>query len=213
MKNENSPKVEIHDNYKLDAEVLNTQKKYYFIFHQRKLLLVNNQIPLISGLEEIYIKGSNIKNELFIGSFYDNDCFAVELNEDFNEEYFILQNKDNEILEKADLNQMKNIKIDDFYDEAEHNLNIKNIESGKIRNLKIDEMNQSGDEYNKIKDEYINYEELIKFLDEYIEMKGYKAKSHYLCIKKWVVDAVKERNVKKRNDKDFDRPAWLDMDL
>ena len=68
-------------------------------------------------------------------------------------------------------------------------------------------------EYNKIKDEYINYEELIKFLDEYIEMKGYKAKSHYLCIKKWVVDAVKERNVKKRNDKDFDRPAWLDMDL
>lgn len=68
-------------------------------------------------------------------------------------------------------------------------------------------------EYNKIKDEYINYEELIKFLDEYIEMKGYKAKNHYLCIKKWVVDAVKERNVKKRNDKDYDRPAWLDMDL
>lgn len=32
---------------------------------------------------------------------------------------------------------------------------------------------------------------LIKYLDEYIEMKGYKAKSHYLCIKKWVVDAYK----------------------
>jgi hypothetical protein len=26
-------------------------------------------------------------------------------------------------------------------------------------------------------------------------MKGYKAKSHYLCIKKWVVDAV-GRNIK-----------------
>lgn len=37
----------------------------------------------------------------------------------------------------------------------------------------------------------------ITFLDEYIEMKGYKAKSHYLCIKKWVVDAVKERDRKK----------------
>ena len=36
----------------------------------------------------------------------------------------------------------------------------------------------------------------ITFLDEYIEMKGYKAKSHYLCIKKWVVDAVKERKPK-----------------
>nr|DAE49606.1 MAG TPA: replisome organizer [Caudoviricetes sp.] len=36
----------------------------------------------------------------------------------------------------------------------------------------------------------------ITFLDEYIEMKGYKAKSHYLCIRKWVVDAVKERERK-----------------
>lgn len=33
----------------------------------------------------------------------------------------------------------------------------------------------------------------ITFLDEYIEMKGYKAKSHYLAIQKWVIDAVKER--------------------
>ena len=29
-------------------------------------------------------------------------------------------------------------------------------------------------------------------------MKGYKAKSHYLCIKKWVVDAVKERQEKEQ---------------
>ena len=39
-------------------------------------------------------------------------------------------------------------------------------------------------ELQKLKDEYSNWEELIKYLDEYIEMKGYKAKSHYLCIKK-----------------------------
>ena len=39
----------------------------------------------------------------------------------------------------------------------------------------------------------------ITFLDEYIEMKGYKAKSHYLCIRKWVVDAVNEKNRKKGN--------------
>ena len=41
----------------------------------------------------------------------------------------------------------------------------------------------------------------ITFLDEYIEMKGYKAKNHYLCIKKWVVDAVKERERKKPANK------------
>ena len=39
----------------------------------------------------------------------------------------------------------------------------------------------------------------ITFLDEYIEMKGYKAKSHYLCIRKWVVDAVKERKAKTKS--------------
>lgn len=40
------------------------------------------------------------------------------------------------------------------------------------------------------------YSKCITFLDEYIEMKGYKAKSHYLVIKKWVVDAVKENERK-----------------
>lgn len=48
------------------------------------------------------------------------------------------------------------------------------------------------EELQALKKDYANWEELIKYLDEYIEMKGYKAKSHYLCIKKWVADAVKQ---------------------
>jgi len=48
-------------------------------------------------------------------------------------------------------------------------------------------------ELDALKKDYANWEALIKYLDEYIEMKGYKAKSHYLCIKKWVVDAVKKQ--------------------
>lgn len=55
------------------------------------------------------------------------------------------------------------------------------------------------DEYNKLNNDYPNAEELITFLDEYIEMKGYKAKSHYLAIKKWVADAVNERKTKTKN--------------
>lgn len=49
------------------------------------------------------------------------------------------------------------------------------------------------DEYQKLCTEYGDAEtgKAIRFLDEYIEMKGYKAKSHYLCIRKWVFDAVK----------------------
>lgn len=52
-------------------------------------------------------------------------------------------------------------------------------------------------EIEKLVTDYPNHQELIKFLDEYIEMKGYKAKSHYLAIKKWVVDAVGEKTKKK----------------
>ena len=48
------------------------------------------------------------------------------------------------------------------------------------------------EELQKLQQDYSNWEQLITYLDEYIEMKGYKAKSHYLAIKKWVVDAVKK---------------------
>lgn len=44
---------------------------------------------------------------------------------------------------------------------------------------------------------YVNTDSLIRFLDEYIEMKGYKAKSHYLAIKNWVVDAVQEKEARR----------------
>lgn len=58
------------------------------------------------------------------------------------------------------------------------------------------------EELQKLKEEYQNWKELIRYLDEYIEMKGYKAKSHYLCIRKWVVDAVNKQGLKRTN-KDF----------
>ena len=53
----------------------------------------------------------------------------------------------------------------------------------------------------KLIDEYgsILAVKAITFLDEYIEMKGYKAKNHYLAIKKWVIDAVMEREPKSRS--------------
>ena len=69
-------------------------------------------------------------------------------------------------------------------------------------------------ELQSLKGEYQNWKELITYLDEYIEMKGYKAKSHYLCIKKWVVDAVKRENNKQviinANNKNTD---WLKEEL
>ena len=53
------------------------------------------------------------------------------------------------------------------------------------------------EEYSKLTSDFGDLADpSITFLDEYIEMKGYKCKSHYLAIRKWVVDAVKERKRK-----------------
>lgn len=56
------------------------------------------------------------------------------------------------------------------------------------------------DEVQKLEADFGKVEtaEAINYLDEYMERKGYKTKSHYLAIRKWVFDAVKEDKLKKR---------------
>ena len=41
--------------------------------------------------------------------------------------------------------------------------------------------------------------EAIKYLDEYIQMKGYKAKDHNLALRKWVFDAVEREKREKKS--------------
>ena len=57
------------------------------------------------------------------------------------------------------------------------------------------------DEYNRLCVDYgqERTEKAIDFLDGYIEEKGYKSKSHNLALRRWVFDAVKERDSKNRN--------------
>ncbi len=49
----------------------------------------------------------------------------------------------------------------------------------------------------------------ITFLDEYKERKGYKCKSDYLTILKWVVNAVDEEAKKKASAESGSRVAWI----
>lgn len=63
---------------------------------------------------------------------------------------------------------------------------------GKFKNVLLKD-----EELQRLKEEYNNWEELIEHLSYYIEMKGYKAKSHYLAIRKWVVNAVAEDKARK----------------
>ena len=59
----------------------------------------------------------------------------------------------------------------------------------------------TAEQYQKLCEDYgdVDTHDAIKFLDEYIEMKGYKAKNHNLALRKWVFDAVKEERRKKQN--------------
>ena len=50
----------------------------------------------------------------------------------------------------------------------------------------------------EIFDAYEFLDAVIKFFDEYIEEKGYKSKSHYLAIKRWVIPAVKKQATKQQ---------------
>ena len=60
----------------------------------------------------------------------------------------------------------------------------------------------TNDEMIKLQEEYgvEKTDEAIIYLDEYIEMKGTKYTSHYLALKKWVFNALKERESKKTSD-------------
>ena len=67
-------------------------------------------------------------------------------------------------------------------------------------------------EYQKLNDKYgvEETQEAITYLDEYIEMKGAKYKSHYLAIIKWVFDAVKEKKGKNGGKFNYDTRTYND---
>ena len=119
--------------------------------------------------------------------------------------------------------QQNNNKVTTEEQQNNTNKNVKNDKNEKIYNIPASEVETSpadtakanekdampkhkygeykhvllkDEELQKLKEKYTNWEELIRYLDEYIEMKGYKAKSHYLAIKNWVVDAVKKKQNK-----------------
>lgn len=91
---------------------------------------------------------------------------------------------------KADL---QNLQDNNIYNNT--NNNKKEIIKEKKPYGEFNHVLLSDEEYQKLNDCYglVLTEKIIKFLDEYIEEKGYKSKSHYLAIKRWVVDAVNKK--------------------
>lgn len=86
-------------------------------------------------------------------------------------------------------------------------IDIDNIEKEKNKEKKKNTKHKHGEyknvlltdeEYNKLLEQYgsSSLETIITYLDEYIEMKGTKYKSHYLVIKKWGAKAALEQRSK-----------------
>lgn len=83
---------------------------------------------------------------------------------------------------------------------------------GEYKNIRL-----SDKEYQSLVSDYGSSiaEQCITYLDEYIEMKGSKYKSHYLVIKKWVVDAVTKPKTNNYNKvvREEIKPSWLGKEI
>lgn len=103
---------------------------------------------------------------------------------------------------KANVNVLEeDIDIDKEIDKDINNNKPSKHKYGEYQNVLL-----TDDEYNKLYQDFGNAKDLITYLDEYIEMKGYKAKSHYLAIRKWVVDAVARDSKKTVDTKETSNP-------
>ena len=85
----------------------------------------------------------------------------------------------------------KQVTTDEEYKEIKE-INKRNI-YGEYKHVLL-----TKDQFEKLVSDFGEKETLdaIKFLDEYIEMKGYKAKNHNLALRKWVFDAVRKEKAK-----------------
>lgn len=139
---------------------------------------------------------------------------------DYREKQKLLTSKDNcKTNSKANVRQAdkeedidknridKNNNIDESNDSspAPAKKPVKN-KHGEYGNVKL-----TDSEFEKLASDYGEAlrDKAISFLDEYIEEKGYKSKSHNLAIRRWVIDAVKEKEQKESKGRKEIVPDWL----
>lgn len=106
----------------------------------------------------------------------------------------VTEEKRNSISNISNLNSNSSLFNSSDNNKEENKIKEEKHKYGEYKNVLL-----TNNELEKLKTDFYNYQDLITYLDEYIEMKGYKAKSHYLAIRKWVVDAVERENREKFN--------------
>ena len=95
---------------------------------------------------------------------------------------------------RLDKNRLDKTREDTVIGSAEPKHKPEKHKYGEYNNVML-----TDDEIAKLRNDYgiEKTDKAITFLDAYIEEKGYKAKSHYLSMKRWVFKAVEEAEAKK----------------
>ena len=110
-------------------------------------------------------------------------------------EFFQADAQQNKIKEKKENKINKNNNIPPLSPKGETTHAPEKEIFGEFQNVRLTQK-----EYEKLKADFSDKaDKAIKFLDEYIEEKGYKSKSHNLAIRRWVIDAVDEHSKKEAN--------------
>jgi DNA-binding transcriptional MocR family regulator len=178
-----------------------THKEQKVIFNGKTTTLKSGELitGIISISEKLKINKNKIQRTL---KLFENDKQIEQQTTNKNRLITVLnwgmyqnndKQNDKQMINKWETNDKQVItNKNDKNDNNERNNIKENIikkKYGSYKNVLL-----TDEEYNKLLTEYKEDKtrKLITYLDEYIEMKGYKAKSHYLCIKKWVVKALKE---------------------
>ena len=104
----------------------------------------------------------------------------------------------------SDVTKCNDIKKEDKEEDKDNNRHI----FGEFKHVRL-----TNEELRRLNEDYGEAEtkRAIKYLDEYIEMKGAKYKNHNLVLRKWVFDALKERAQK--NSQNFMQHEYTRKDL
>ena len=156
---------------KLPNKTQSGRIEYEYVLYENKIPTINTNIEIkpISELQELEKQGVENLGLEFLG---------LENQGQLNTNNKILNNKENIIINNN--TKEKNIRPQKHKYGEYNNVLLSDEEVLRLNNTYGEETTKSA----------------ITYLDEYIEMKGYKAKSHYLCIKKWVINALKEHQNK-----------------
>lgn len=179
--------------------------------------IVRTAIEIFSELDllEIMDDGTYYMNKVnsMIGSAADNDNANRQRRyREKQKQLAMAQNNDNfsEMLHEryasvTKNNESKRIEKDI---EIEKDIDIHSNEciparEAKHRHGEYQKILLTDKEYEKLVTDYGQEltEKAISYVDEYIARKGAKYKSHYLVIKKWGIDAVKEQQAKRSTNK------------